>query len=138
MNLKVVAQALRTYFSQARRTCVLSEPGSAIFTATLSSDFIRGAVTRVLDRLVEEYSKKRDTVGDALIAYCLIELKARGVKLDHLSYDALKTGFQKENFMLQVPGFCNVELAAMNPAGGKVSGIAANARKTIGVSISRP
>ena len=123
MNLKVVAQLLRTYFSQAGRLNVLSEPGSNIFTAALSSDFIRGAVTRVLDRLVEEYANKRDAVGDTLIAYCLIELRARGVKLDHITYAALKTGFHREDLILQVPGLGHVELQDMNPATGKVSSI---------------
>jgi hypothetical protein len=137
MNLKVIAQALRAYFSQTGHTSVLSDPGSSIFTATLSSDFIRGAGTRVLDRLVEEYSRKRDSTGDTIIAYCLIELKVRGVKLDHVTYDALKIAFPNENLMMQVPGLGNVEIAAMNPSGAKVASMAANARKTIGGRMSK-
>jgi hypothetical protein len=95
------------------------------------------AATRVLDRLVEEYSKNRNAVGDTLVAYCLIELKERGIKLDHVTYDALKSGFQKENLILQVPGLGNVELAEMNPAGGKASSIMAATRKTIGGNMKR-
>jgi hypothetical protein len=68
MNLKIVAHALRKYFSQPGRTTILSEPCSAIFTASLSSDFIRSAGTRVLDRLVEEYSKNRSAVDDSIVA----------------------------------------------------------------------
>ena len=138
MNLKVVAQLLRTYFSQNGRMNVLSEPGSNIFTAMLSSDFIRGAVTRVLDRLVGEYASRRDAVGDTLIAYCLLELRSRGVKLDHITYAALKTGFQREDLILQVPGLGNVELQEMNPAAGNVSSISANGRKTIGGRFRKP
>jgi hypothetical protein len=131
MNLKIVAQALRNYFSQSGRTTVLSEPRSTVFTATLSSDFIRGAGTRVLDRLVDEYSKNRTAVTDTILAYCLLELKERGLKLDHVTYDALKTGFQRENLVLQVPGLGNVELAEMNPATGKVATLLAREKKTI-------
>ena len=120
MNPKEVAPALLTYFSQPGRTTILSDPGSSIFTASLSSDFIRGACTRVLDRLVEEYSNYRSSVGDTLVAYCLIELHERGVRLDHVTYDALKTGFRNEDLIVQVPGLGSVKLAQMNPAADKV------------------
>jgi hypothetical protein len=50
---------------------ILSEWGSAIFTATLPSDFIRGAGKRVLDRLAEEYSKN-GSFTDTIVAYCLL------------------------------------------------------------------
>jgi hypothetical protein len=137
MNLKIVAQALRTYFSQPGSMTMLSESGSAIFTATLSSDFIRGAGTRVLDRLAEEYSKNRSVVTDTIVAYCLLELKDRGLKLDHVSYDALKAGFQREDLILQVPGLGSVEPAEMNPATGKVPSLLASGRKTIGGNVKR-
>jgi hypothetical protein len=131
MNLKIVAHALRKYFSQPGRTTILSEPGSAIFTASLSSDFIRSAGTRVLDRLVEEYSKNRSAVGDSIVAYCLLELRERRLTLDHVTYDALKTGFREEHLVLQVPALGNIELAEMNPAAGKVPNLIASARKKI-------
>jgi hypothetical protein len=115
LNLKEVAPALRTYFSQAGRLTVHSNAGSNILTVSLSSDFVCGASTRLLDRLVEEYSKNRTTAGDALVSYCLLELKDRGVKLDHLTYEALKAAYRREDFMFQVPGAGNVSVSEMSP-----------------------
>lgn len=138
LNVKVIAQTLRSYFTQSGRASVLSEAGSKIFTATLSSDFIRGAGTRVLDRLVEEYSKSRSLVSDILVAYCLLELRDRGLKLDHVSYDALKTGFQLEDFIFQVPGLGNVQLSEMNPASVIIPSLLAGAKKTIASKDRRP
>lgn len=113
---KQLADALLKYFSQPGKMTVYSDPGSAIFTVTLSSDFICGAGTRVLDRLVDEYARRRSTVGDALVAYCLLELKDRGMRLDPLTYDGLKTGYRDEGFVFQVPGAANVSVSEMNPS----------------------
>jgi hypothetical protein len=116
LSPKEVAPALRLYFSQPGRMTVHSDPGSTIFTVSLSSDFICGAGTRVLDRLVDECAKNRTTVGDALVAYCLLELKDRGLKLEYMTYEALRTGYRRDDFVFQVPGAGNVSIAEMNPA----------------------
>ena len=112
---KPLATALLKYFAQPGRTTVFSEPGTSMFTATLSSDFIRGAGTRVLDRLVDAYAKNRTDIGDALIAYSLLELKSRRMKLDYVTYESLKTEYG-EGFMFQAPGMGNVAVSEMNPA----------------------
>jgi hypothetical protein len=65
------------------------------------------------------------------------ELKERGLKLDHVSYDALKTGFPKEDLVFQVPGLGSVELAEMNPATGRVPSFMASGRKPIGGNVKR-
>jgi hypothetical protein len=116
VQTKELAPALHRYFSQPGRITVSSDPGSAIFTVSLSSDFVCGAVARVLDRLVDTYARKRTTVGDAITAYCLLELKDRGMKLDYVTYDALKMGYHEETFTFQVPGAGLVSVAEMNPA----------------------
>lgn len=116
MNAKAVAQALRTYFLQPGRVIVHSQPGSKVFTSTLSTDFIRGASTRLLERLLEAYANDRAEITDALVAYCLLELKERGVKLDYVTYAALKSGFQNESLVFQIPNMGSVELGEMNPA----------------------
>jgi hypothetical protein len=119
MMAKTVAQALQNYFSQPQRVVIQSKPGSRTFAATLSTDFIRGANARLLDRLVEAYASRRTEITDALIAYCLLELKERGLRLDHVTFDAFMTGFKDERLVFQVPGLGSVELAEMNPADSK-------------------
>jgi hypothetical protein len=114
MSVKLVAQALKVYFSKSRRVEVLSDPGGQPFTATLASDFIRGASTRLLDRLVDEYSKSRNNVTDAICAYCLLELKSRGQKLDFVTYESVATAY-KEDFTMQVPGLGRIMIGEMNP-----------------------
>ena len=130
MDAKQVASSLRSYFSQPGRTSVLSKAHSGIFTAFLSSDFMRGASTHLLDRLVDEYSKKRDDVGDVILTYCLIELKARGVKLDFVTYDALSKAFGEER-LLQVPGVGSLKIGELDPAAGKLGSVSARGRKPI-------
>lgn len=118
--VKPIAQALKDYFSKSRRVVVLSDPGRQPFTATLSSDFIRGSNTRLLDRLVEEYSTGRSDTTDAICAYCLLELKSRGQKLDFVSYEAVAAGFT-EDFTMQVPGVGRVIISEMNPGFTKIT-----------------
>ena len=130
MDAKQVAAALRSFFSQPGRATILSEANSAIFTASLSADFVRGSSTHLLDRLVDEYSTKRDDVGDAILTYCLIELKVRGIKLDFVTYDALRKSFGEER-LLQVPGLGSLEIREFDPAAGKVASISASGRKPI-------
>jgi len=40
----------------------------------------------------------------------------RGLRLDYVTYDALKAGFQNESLIFQVPGLGSIELGEMNPA----------------------
>jgi hypothetical protein len=91
----------------------------------------------VLDRLVEEYSKSRCAVTDTIVAYCLLELRDRGLRLDHVTYEALRTGFHREDLVLQVPGFGNLEVSEMNPAAGKVATLLARGKETIGGNLKR-
>ena len=55
------------------------------------------------------------------MAYCLLELKNRGFLLDPLTYEALRTGYLREDFVFQVPSTGNVSVSEMNPATKKVS-----------------
>jgi hypothetical protein len=132
MDAKKVAESLRTYFSKPGCSSVMSKAESGVYTVTLATDFISGASSRLLDRLVEEYSKTRTPVTDAIAAYCLVELKDRGIKLDYVTYEALKTGFQNEKLVLHVQGVGSVEIAEMNPAAGKVPTLLASSKKAIG------
>jgi hypothetical protein len=132
MDAKKVAESLRTYFSKPGCSSVMSKEESGVYTVTLATDFISGASSRLLDRLVEEYSKTRTPVTDAIAAYSLVELKDRGIKLDYVTYEALKTGFRNEKLVLHVQGVGSVELAEMNPAAGKVPTLLASSKKAIG------
>jgi hypothetical protein len=116
MSASAVAEALQDYFSRVGLAAAHRVPGSKAVTASLSTDFIRGANSRLLDRLVDAYSKRRAKVTDALLAYCLLELKERGLKLDYVTYDALKTGFLNEGLIFNVLGQGSVELREMSPA----------------------
>jgi hypothetical protein len=45
-----------------------------------------------------------------------VELKERRLKLDYVTYQALKAGFQSEDVVFQIPGQGNVQLREMDPA----------------------
>jgi hypothetical protein len=65
---------------------------------------------------VNEYAINRTAMGDALVAYCLLELRKRGAKLEHVTYEALRTGYRHDDFMFQAPSEGNVSVAEMNPS----------------------
>jgi hypothetical protein len=129
MDAKAVAESLRTYFSKSGHIPARTAPERITYDVAPASDFIRGASTRLLDRLVEEYSKKRTAITDPIVACCLLELRDRGVKLDYVTYNALKTGFQSENLTLHILGAISVEFAEMNPAKGKVIPLLGSGKK---------
>jgi hypothetical protein len=116
MSPKAAASALLSYFSQPDRASIDRDSANHTVNASLSSEFIRAASSRLLERFVEQYSAKRSVVGDALIAYCLAELRERGAVLDYVTYDALKNGFRDEEFAFNVPGSGRFRIADLDPA----------------------
>lgn len=128
MDAKVVAESLRQYLAQQGRVSTRNAKANhVVYDHLPGRDFMTGASSRLLDRLVEEYSKNRSALTDPLLTFCLLELRERGLKLDYVTYEALKTGFGAEHMTLQIQGVGAVELSEMDPASNRVVRLLASA-----------
>jgi hypothetical protein len=120
---RIIADALIRYFSvegrvlfHERRTH--DEVGSKYaprITGRLESDFIRLANSRFLDFIVEYCCEKNSRVADLLVAYAVIELYDRRLKLMHQTYEKALAAYKTEIFTFVVPGAKQAQLQFLNP-----------------------
>jgi hypothetical protein len=120
---RAVADALIQYFSVKGRVLLyerrthdetISNYAPRI-TGRLESDFIRSANSRFLDFIVEYCCEKNTQVADLLVAYAVIELYERRVKLMHETYKRALAKYQSDIFTFVVPGAKQAQLGFLNP-----------------------
>ena len=120
---QTIADALIHYFSakgrvldHERRTYDEADRKYAPrITGRLESDFIRLANSRFLDFIVEYCCDKHSKVADLLVAYAVIELYDRRLKLMHQTYKKALAAYKTDMFAFVVPGAKQAQLQFLNP-----------------------
>jgi hypothetical protein len=84
-------------------------------TGRLESDFIRLANSRFLDFMVEYCCDKHSKVADLLVAYAVIELYERRLKLEHQTYQKALAAYKTDMFAFVIPGAKQAQLQFLNP-----------------------
>lgn len=120
---QAIADALIRYFSvkgrvldHERRTYDEADRKYAPrITGRFESDFIRLANSRFLDFIVEYCCDKQSKVADLLVAYAVIELYDRRLKLEHQTYKKALAAYKTDMFTFVVPGAKQAQLQFLNP-----------------------
>lgn len=122
-DMQTIADAMIRYFSADGRVLLyerrthdeaISKYAPRI-TGKLDSDFIRLANSRFLDFIVEYCCEKNSRVADLLVAYAVIELYDRRLKLMHQTYDRAVAVYKSDIFTFVVPGAKQAQLQFLNP-----------------------
>ncbi len=116
-RLPEVNQAVLRYFTQENRATVLDSDPYLYVCGELSTDFIRLADSRYLNRLAEFCASNRSPVADLLIGYCAAEMCHRRARFDKYTYTALCEGFGTEDFNFVLLGTDEVNLSHTRPLG---------------------
>ncbi|SPF46193.1 hypothetical protein SBA1_640001 [Candidatus Sulfotelmatobacter kueseliae] len=119
-----ISEAIIKYFSQPgqllhfdnsspTRTAV---PTPVIrITGSLKSDFIRLGSPRFLNRLIERCCAPRKNVTDIIAGYCMLEIFARGQKLEFITYKKALEAFGSDRFTFNLVGIGQVQLSFVDP-----------------------
>jgi hypothetical protein len=84
-------------------------------TGRLKSDFIRLGSPRFLNRLIERCCAPRRSVTDIIAGYCMLEIFARGQKLEFLTYKKALEAFGSDRFTFNIVGVGQVQLSFVDP-----------------------
>lgn len=84
-------------------------------TGSLKSDFIRLGSSRFLNRLIERCCSPRRNVTDIIAGYCVLEIFARGQKLEFITYQKVLESFGTDRFAFNLVGIGQVQLSFVNP-----------------------
>jgi len=84
-------------------------------TGSLKSDFIRLGSSRFLNRLVERCCSPRRNVTDIIAGYCVLEIFARGQKLEFITYQKALESFGTDRFTFNLVGIGQVQLSFVDP-----------------------
>jgi hypothetical protein len=84
-------------------------------TGSLKSDFIRLGSSRFLNRLIERCCSPRRNVTDIIAGYCVLEIFARGQKLEFITYKKALESFGTERFAFSLVGIGQVQLSFVDP-----------------------
>jgi len=120
---QIITDALIRYFSAKGRVLdherrTYDETGRKYaprITGRLESDFIRLANSRFLNFIVEYCCDKTSPVTDLLVAYAVIELYERRLKLEHQTYEKALSAYRTDIFTFVIPGAKQAQLQFLNP-----------------------
>jgi len=120
-----ISEAIIKYFSQpdqllqfdnSSSTTRSSVPAPVMrVTGRLKSDFIRLGSPRFLNRLIERCCAPRRSVTDIIAGYCMLEIFARGQKLEFLTYKKALEAFGSDRFTFNIVGVGQVQLSFVDP-----------------------
>ena len=120
-----ISEAIIRYFSQPgqllhlntstqSRTTVPTAPTRV--SGSLKSDFIRLGSPRFLNRLIERCCAPRRIVTDIIAGYCMLEIFARGQKLEFLTYKKALEAYGSDRFTFALVGVGQVQLSFVDPS----------------------
>ena len=118
LDKKTIADELIRYFSVDGRVLQYdrrthdekTSQYSPRIVGNLESDFLRLANSRFLDFVVEYCCDKKSKVADLLVAYAVIELYDRRLKLEHQTFEKALTVYKSDLFTFVVPGAKQAQL----------------------------
>lgn len=123
-EMRVIADALIKYFSVEGRVLLYerrthdeasSKYAPRITGSLEDGDFVRLANSRFLDFIVEYCCDTNSRVANLLVAYAVIELYDRRLKLMHQTYQKALVAYKTEIFTFVVPGAKQAQLQFLNP-----------------------
>ena len=111
-NSKRVADAILKFYSTRGRVTVF-EKGRESMSADIDVDLFGYLSARFLNHLIEQFAKRRTANTDALMGYCLAELRQRRLRMDFTTFEAVTAAFPNLRFQFRLGGrdFVTPEMA---------------------------
>jgi hypothetical protein len=109
-----IADAIIKYFSQPGRLQLVISSSMRI-AGRLQSDFVRLGSTRFLNRFIERCCASRRALTDIIAGYCMLEILARGQRLEFITYKKALDAFGSDRFTFDLVGVGQLQLGSVNP-----------------------